>query len=147
MKQPHNNEIRGIRQKVQIAISDGISFLLRRTRELALPNLTWILTLLIVYAIPVWGASVQPTLWSTTGNVSCDDVCSGCWTELKIDPPQEGTFTDGTLTVQIYGAQYEGNEMKSFNWTSNIPVSVVIVKAQYTLCMITAPTKAQVISI
>ena len=56
MEQPHNNEIRGIRQKVQIAISDGISFLLRRTRELALPNLTWILTLLIVYAIPVWGA-------------------------------------------------------------------------------------------
>jgi hypothetical protein len=63
-------------------------------------------------------ASVTPTVVS--GNPSCP---AGL-TALKVEPVVSGTYTDGTLTVTI--AVNSG--LKSFSWTSNLGVDVVIVK-------------------
>ena len=57
------------------------------------------------------------------GNPTCSELAPGT-TELKVDPPKAGTFSDGTLTVNI--TNYTGT---SFNFTSNIGVDAVFVKA------------------
>ena len=58
---------------------------------------------------------VDPT--QESGNVSCP---AGT-TELKVEPVESGTFTDGTLTVTLV---VTGD---TFSFTSNIGVDVVIV--------------------
>jgi hypothetical protein len=71
-------------------------------------------------------ASVTPTVVSQTANQTCTDFepDGADWTELKVDPPGNGVFSDGTLTVTI--SAFNG---KSFNWSSNIGVDAVFVKA------------------
>ena len=86
---------------------------------------------------PLQGASVFPI--PSLGNPDCNSLClcSGCYSELKVDPPQEGSFSDSVLTVTISNATYkpddggddDENEMMSFDWSANIGVNVVIVKA------------------
>jgi hypothetical protein len=64
------------------------------------------------------GPEVQPTVVS--GNPTCADL--GYDFELKVDPPNSGTYTDGVLTVTV------DSDGTYFDWTSNIGVDAVIVK-------------------
>jgi hypothetical protein len=64
--------------------------------------------------------------WTCSGN-----LCSDC-SELKLEGNdlREGTFSDGVLEVTISNVVYkEGDEMMSFNWSSNLGVDAVLVKA------------------
>lgn len=84
--------------------------------------------LVAVLAVPTLGASVVPTPIND-GNPTCGDF-NASWTELKIDPPGNGVFTDGTLTVTITAyVNSSSGTPGSFNWTSNIGVDAVFVKA------------------
>ena len=47
--------------------------------------------------------------------------------ELKVDPPGDGTFSDGVLSVTI--TNFTNSDPKGFDWTSNIGVDAVLVKA------------------
>ena len=58
------------------------------------------------------------------GNPTCADLGTG-WTELKIQPVDSGTYTDGTLSVTIVVDE----DAQTFDWTSNIGVDAVFVKA------------------
>ena len=79
-----------------------------------------------------FASHVQPELITQTANQTCDDLAeafsgtvgSVSWIELKQDPPGDGVKSDGTLTVTI--TNFDG---KSFDWSSNIGVDAVYVKA------------------
>lgn len=73
-------------------------------------------------------ASCGVTVKEIPGNPNCNDVCSGCYTQLKIAPPREGISTDGILVVNIFNVVKSGGNWLRFDWTSNIPVNVVLVK-------------------
>jgi hypothetical protein len=76
----------------------------------------------------VSAASVTPTPVSE-GNPSCGDFNAG-WTELKVEDLGNGTFSDGTLTVTISNFQNsDAGTPGSFDWSSNIGVDAVFVKA------------------
>ena len=63
------------------------------------------------------------------GNPTCGDF-NAAWTELKVQPPGNGVFTDGTLTVTIANfANSNSGTPGSFDWSSNIGVDAVFVKA------------------
>ena len=83
------------------------------------------LGLLAALTMPALGASVTPTPISDDNNPTCSNF--GDWTELKVDPPGNGTFTDGTLSVTI--TNFTNSDPKGFDWTSNIGVDAVLVKA------------------
>lgn len=70
-------------------------------------------------------ASVAPTV--ETGNPSCGDIGAGT-RELKVEPPVDGTYTDGTLTVTLNFTPDSPQQPISFNWVANIGVDAVIVK-------------------
>ena len=73
-------------------------------------------------------ASVTPTPINS-GNPTCGDFNAG-WTELKVENPGNGTFTDGTLTVTISNFQNSSSGTPgSFDWSSNVGVDAVLVKA------------------
>ena len=83
----------------------------------------------------VWGGislGCGVTVEEISGNPTCDTVCSGCYSELKVDPPKEGHSTDGTLIVNIFNVvkklENGKEEWVRFDWSSNIPVNVVLVK-------------------
>lgn len=112
-----------------------------RTVELALKRSTpavWPLLLaiaLLAAAISLaWqprGASaapdVTPVLIDVNGNLTCSELEGEgqSWTELKVDPNQNGLYSDGALTVTITSTTND----KTFNWSSNIGVDAVFVKA------------------
>jgi hypothetical protein len=87
--------------------------------------------LLAALAMPVIGASVTPEFSSVTANQECDEFQGDgqTWTTLKVDPNPDGAgpfvYTEGPLTVTITNAVDD----KSFDWTSNIGVDAVFVKA------------------
>jgi len=56
------------------------------------------------------------------GNPTCGDF-NDAWTQLKVEPVANGTYTDGTLSVTI--SNFDG---KTLDWSSNIGVSSVFVK-------------------
>lgn len=68
-----------------------------------------------------WASAAHVAPERFTGNRTCEQHAAGS-TELKIEPVANGSYGDGTLTVTLT------NVNKSFNWSSNIPVAVVIVK-------------------
>ena len=74
-------------------------------------------------------ASVTPTPVND-GNPTCADF-DASWTELKVDGGLgNGTFTDGTLEVTISNFQNSNSGTPgSFDWSSNIGVDAVFVKA------------------
>src|SRR5262245_13075293 len=77
----------------------------------------------------VSAASVTPEPVND-GNPTCGDF-DASWTQLKVDGGLgNGTFTDGTLEVTIsnYQNSNSGNP-GSFDWSSNIGVDAVFVKA------------------
>ena len=61
------------------------------------------------------------------GNLSCADVApaGATWSELKVEPVESGRFTDGTVKVKLYVP--DGS--KKLNWSSNVSIDAVIVKA------------------
>jgi hypothetical protein len=74
-------------------------------------------------ALPSSAAAWTPT--TVPGNVACADINQG-WSELKIDAvPSNQSYSDGTLSVTISNV----TDSRTFNWTSNIGVDAVIVKA------------------
>jgi hypothetical protein len=89
------------------------------------------LGLVAALAVPVLGASVTPEFVDVTSNLECDafEGEGQTWTTLKVDPNPDGAgpfiYTDGTLSVTITNATGD----KSFDWTSNIGVDAVYVKA------------------
>jgi hypothetical protein len=89
------------------------------------------LGLVAALAVPVIGASVTPEFVDVTSNLECDafEGESQTWKTLKVDPNPDGAgpfnFTDGTLSVTITNAAND----KSFDWSSNIGVDAVYVKA------------------
>jgi hypothetical protein len=74
--------------------------------------------LLIVGGLPGTAGATHVTPTQVSGNATCP---AGT-TELKVEPVESGTFTDGTLTVTLV---VTGD---TFSFTSNIGVDVVIVK-------------------
>ncbi len=86
------------------------------------------LGLLAAFAMPTLAASVTPTPIND-GNPTCGDF-NAAWTQLKVEPPGNGVFTDGTLTVTITNfANSSSGTPGSFDWSSNIGVDAVFVKA------------------
>jgi hypothetical protein len=76
-------------------------------------------------AMPALGASVEPTPINE-GNPTCSDF-DASWTELKVEPPADGDYTDGTLEITI--SNFSNDDPKGFDWESNIGVDAVFVKA------------------
>jgi hypothetical protein len=62
------------------------------------------------------------------GNPGCADIAPDgvTWIELKIEPPADGQFTDGTLTVDLDVSSTGDGQV--FAWDSNIGVDAVVVK-------------------
>ena len=55
-------------------------------------------------ALPASAApDVEPVLIEGSSNKTCQELQGPgqSWIELKVDPPQNGTFSNGTLTVTI----------------------------------------------
>jgi hypothetical protein len=75
----------------------------------------------------VQAASVVPEFLNVTGNITCKMVQGPgqTWIELKVDPNANGVYTDGTLILTISNTQND----KTFDWSSNIGLDAVIVKA------------------
>jgi LPXTG-motif cell wall-anchored protein len=90
----------------------------------------------LVWALPGnAGASSDEQLTSATSEVGDNATCGQLapeganWTELKVEPVVDGTFTDGTLTVTIEVTGFtDDDEPQVFDWTSNIGVDAVFVK-------------------
>ncbi len=72
-------------------------------------------------------ASVTPEFFGGSDNRTCGEFegPGQNWIELKVDPNQDGVFTDGILTVTITNT----TDDKTFDWSSNIGVDAVFVKA------------------
>jgi hypothetical protein len=87
------------------------------------------LALLAATAGVAQAASVTPAPIDS-GNPTCGDIDSS-WTQLKVDGSLgNGTFSDGTLTVTISNFQNSNSgNPGSFDWSSNIGVDAVFVKA------------------
>jgi hypothetical protein len=62
------------------------------------------------------------------GNPGCDDIAPEgvTWIELKVEPPEDGDSSDGTLTVNVDVSNTDDGQV--FDWESNIGVDAVIVK-------------------
>ncbi len=76
----------------------------------------------------IFTASVTPSV--VPGNPHCADVgcCSG-GTQLKVDPPAEGSYSiGGTDVITVSGFVYVGSDLISFDWSSDKLVFCVIVK-------------------
>jgi len=63
-----------------------------------------------------------------SGNPGCDDVApeGATWIELKVEPPEDGEFSDGTLTVNVDVSDTDDGQV--FDWDTNSGVDAVIVK-------------------
>jgi LPXTG-motif cell wall-anchored protein len=80
------------------------------------------------------GAGANSTEESTSApvevgeNTTCADLApeGATWIELKVEPVEDGTFSDGTLTVTIDVRDTAAGPV--FDWTSNIGVDAVFVK-------------------
>jgi len=99
---------------------------------LALAAIAGLILAAFYAASPVLGTHVTPTPISS-GNPTCgvfDDAAGQTWTELKVENPSNGVFTDGTLTVTITNfVNSSSGTPGSFDWSSNIGVDAVFVKA------------------
>jgi uncharacterized repeat protein (TIGR01451 family) len=69
---------------------------------------------------PASGNGIQPV------EVPSNPVCPAGTTELKVEPVEDGTYSDGTLTVTVDERATAAGEV--FDFTANIGVDVVIAK-------------------
>jgi hypothetical protein len=69
-----------------------------------------------------------PSTSEVAGNPTCGQLApaGATWTEFKIEPVEDGEFSDGTLTVTIDVRDTDDGPV--FDWTSNIGVDAVFVK-------------------
>jgi hypothetical protein len=74
----------------------------------------------LVVAPGASAASVNPSI--ADGSPSCKDIDSS-WTSMKVEGNAFGDYSDGTLSVRLTKPGPE----ETFDWTSNIGVSAVIV--------------------
>jgi hypothetical protein len=74
-------------------------------------------------AVPTQASHVEPIF--TKGNLTCAQLVPGTL-ELRVEPVADGSYSDGTLTVQI--DVRETSQGQVFDWTSNIGVDAVFVK-------------------
>jgi LPXTG-motif cell wall-anchored protein len=88
---------------------------------------------ILVGALPgnVGAAPQQQATPSTSvvaDNPTCGDLApeGASWTELKVEPVEDGTFDDGVLFVTIDVTDTADGPV--FDWTSNIGVDAVFVK-------------------
>ena len=88
---------------------------------------------LVIWALPGYaganaGQDSSPSTVELGDNATCGDLApeGATWIELKVDPVEDGTFTDGTLTVTIDVRDTDDGPV--FYWTSNIGVDAVFVK-------------------
>lgn len=102
-----------------------------RSRSRTITGALAALGLLGALAMPALAASVEPEFIDISANRECDDFQGPgqTWITLKVDPNPDGAgpfeYSDGTLTVWITNAQDD----KTFDWSSNIGVDAVYVKA------------------
>lgn len=87
----------------------------------------------VLSALPasIMAASVVPTVIPGAPNPdppTGDGVCYNLTLEEDQVEVANGTYSDGTLTVTISNVSFKEGEGRSFDWSSNIPVSVVYVK-------------------
>lgn len=66
-------------------------------------------------------AHVAPTV------IAGNPACPAGFEELKVEPPVDGTFTDGALSVTLDFTP-DGSSPTSLDWTSTIGVDIVLVK-------------------
>ena len=69
------------------------------------------------------GDDIQPEF--VVGNPSCSSLGLGDF-ELKVEPVADGTYSDGTLTVNVDVRDTTAGPV--FDWTSDLGVDAVIVK-------------------
>jgi len=89
---------------------------------------------ILVGTFPGYAGATDAQTQATTSsslvadNPTCGDLApeGASWTEFKVEPVEDGTFSDGTLTVTI--AVTETDDGPVFDWTSNIGVDAVFVK-------------------
>jgi uncharacterized surface anchored protein len=80
-----------------------------------------------VAASPSSAASVTPTFFADTANKTCAELDNdGATIEVKVDPNANGTY-NGPNGIQVTISNSQND--KSFDWSSNTPVSSVYVKA------------------
>jgi LPXTG-motif cell wall-anchored protein len=86
-----------------------------------------------VGALPGYASGAQETEATTSSslvedNPTCADLApeGTTWTEFKVEPVADGTFTDGTLSVTIDVRDTDDGPV--FDWTSNLGVDAVFVK-------------------
>jgi hypothetical protein len=99
-----------------------VSTLTARSAPRTIIGLLAALGLVAALTMPALASHVEPTPVNE-GNPTCSDFDAN-WLEVKVDPPADGVYTDGTLTVTI--SNYADNQ---FDWESNIGVDAVFVKA------------------
>ena len=99
-----------------------MSTLTARSAPRTIIGLLAALGLVAALTMPALASHVEPTPVNE-GNPTCSDF-DASWSELKVDPPGNGEFSDGILTVTV--SNYANNE---FDWESNIGVDAVFVKA------------------
>jgi len=89
---------------------------------------------ILVGAFPGYAGATGTQTEATTSSSLVDDnpTCGELapegtsWTEFKVEPVEDGTFSDGTLTVTIDVTDTDDGPV--FDWTSNIGVDAVFVK-------------------
>src|SRR5919106_1643690 len=99
-------------------------------KKFALIALVLAIIPVLMFAIAPGGvaaASVTPEFIAGSDNKTCTELqgAGQTWIELKVDPNADGTYSDGTLTVTISNT----TDDKTFDWSSNIGVDAVFVKA------------------
>lgn len=104
----------------------GARALSRNVRAVALATIIGASVLFGVLTT-AFAAKVDPEFVEGASNKTCSEFARDgqTWTELKVDPPANGTKSDGTLTVTITNL----TNTKTFDWSSNIGVDAVYVKA------------------
>jgi len=96
----------------------------RMARVLRVISVGGVLAAIVVFmSLSALASKVEPV--TVDGNPKCADINPAYTGELSVDPPQDGTFTDGTLTVTI--TNFDGNAA-TLDWSSNIGVNAVFAK-------------------
>jgi len=77
-------------------------------------------------AAPAFAEHVEPI--TEDGNPTCSELAPEgvTWTELKVEPVEDGTSSDGSLTVTI--EVRDSADGPVFDWSSNIGLDAVFVK-------------------
>ena len=79
--------------------------------------------LVVFVSMSALASKVDPV--AVDGNPKCADINPAYTGELSVDPPANGQFSDGTLTVTI--TNFDG-AAATLDWSSNIGVNAVFAK-------------------